>query len=104
MRKKTVPRTRKPSQPASSENTGLIVEGKKPPQSARTESALDNRSHRTPGGCRTPRLHLRTSQQGARRSRGIRTPEPSIKLYDPAGKALRSRAATETFELSALRA
>jgi hypothetical protein len=48
MRKRTAPRTRQ-QLPASSpkQTAGLMARKKNAPRSARTKSALDNRSHRT---------------------------------------------------------
>jgi len=49
MQKRTALRTAKHrNAPIAGQDVGLIVEAKSPKQSARTKSALDNRSHRTP--------------------------------------------------------
>ena len=47
MPKKTERRTKKRRADSLPKQSGLIAKGKKPQQSARTESVLDNRSHRT---------------------------------------------------------
>ena len=47
MPKKTERRTKKRTADSLPEQSGLIAKGKNSQQSARTESALDNRSHRT---------------------------------------------------------
>ena len=46
-KKKTAPQTRNDRKASSPKQAGLIVRGKKAQQSARSTSALDNRSHRT---------------------------------------------------------
>jgi len=47
MRKKTAPRTQTHQKASSFQKRGLIAREKNATQSAKTESALDNRFHRT---------------------------------------------------------
>jgi len=58
MRKKTASQTRKHKVVSENQTSGLIAKGKEPRQSVRDRSALDNRSHRTPGSRTGPQSSL----------------------------------------------
>ena len=64
MRKQTAPQTGKNRKASSRKQSGLIAQGPNAPQSARVNSVLDNRSHRTELRLSCGRLARRRKSRG----------------------------------------